>query len=1784
MFDNTKKAQCIHCLHFFTKDSNSTLKNHISHPHCEALKRVSESRQSSMSRDGSIFVYNPNVLREQFVGLVIQRGLPFNHFDDEQTTRVFQNHLQPKYNHVSRTTLKRDAIKLWVAAKQAIINGFANLNTNVSLTTDVWSAPHGVPGSYICVIAHWIEPGTWQMMKRVIAFEDFSVPHTGSALARTLIKTFVNSKLKNKIMSITLDNASNNTSAIGKLKLKYEPPMDGSIINVSPFPNHVFNFPEDEFKEEHQEEPEEEFEEDPEEELEVEAEDDVPSPATLPVGSPITPLPLSESSSDTEDVAPIVANEALEMPPTGSTYEAWVSERFGRGAMDARLDDGVDGIMPPKMMKRKAVKKMVKKRIAEAIEEYEKTRANQGNASGSGLTNTGGSMNVQDCTHKTFMNRKPHPFNETEGVVGLRRWIEKIEQVFEICKCAEEDKLMFAASTFEGRALTWCNGNCPATEIQRMEEELWTLTLKGDDIKAYNNRFHELALMCPDLVPNEKKKLRVNLARELVEQAVQGKAARVNERNKRTWEEHQKNHPNNRNSNRNNNNQHHQQNMRQGTGRAYAATPCNNPLFQDNKQIRWKELALMCDRMFPEESAKVERYIGGLPDMIHGSVKASKPQLMQEAIEFTTKVMDKKMLTHAERQAGHKRKFDDTSRNTQHQQQPPKRNNVARVYTAGQGNKKPYGRTKPLCPKCNYHHDGPCASKCTNCKNIGHLARDCKGRPVAAANNNNNQRAQGENARGITYFECGVLEQYKSDCPKLKNGSQENRAGNGNTVAKAYAVGTAETNPNSNVVTGTFLLNNRYALVLFETGADRSFVYTVFSSLIDIIPTTLDHGYDVEYLLKGCLIFLAHVTTKETEDKSMEKRLKDVPIGQDFPEVFPEDLPGIPPTRQVEFQIDLVPGAVPVARAPYRLAPSEMKQLSNQLKELADKGFIRLNSSPWGAPVLFVKKKDGSFRMCTDYRELNKLTVKNRYPLPRIDDLFDQLQGSSVYSKIDLRSGYHQLRVREEDILKTAFRTRYGHYEFQVMPFGLTNTHAIFMNLMNREQLYAKFSKCEFWIPKVQFLGYVIDSQGIYVDPAKIESIKGWASPKTATEIRQFLGLAGYYRRFIEGFSKIVSNDYRSRSPKQILEAQTEAMKPKNLKSEDVGGMLIENSKDPEKPRKEKLEPRVDGTLCLNNRTWLPCYGDLRTLIMHESHKSKYYVHPGSGVLEGYGHSIGYEYGMHPDADGKSQRTIKTLEDMLRACVIKFRNGWERHLPLVEFSYNNSYHASIKAAPFEALYGRKCRSPVCWAEVEDAQLIGVVRFGKRGKLNSRYIGPFKVLDKVGTVAYRLKLPEQLSRVHSMFYVSNLKKCLFDEPLAISLDEVHIDDKLRFVEEPVEVMDHEVKRLKQSHIPIIKVQWNSRRGPEFTWEREDQFRKKEEEKPSYTMYSNHYSIPSFVSSEFTPFINISPIALNTSYEVELVDEKAVSTSTALRGCTLALFSHVFKIDLLPTRLGERLEKDPKSLSCIKADEKRLDDFRTVRDFLEVFLDDLTGLPPVCKIEFCIDLIPGALPIVKSPYRLAPSEMLELSNQLKELQEKGFIRLSHSPWGTPVLFVKKKDDALRMCIDYIELNKLTIKNRYPLPRIDDLFDQLQGMCCFSKIYLRSGYHQLRVREEDISKTAFRTRYGHFEFTVMPFGLTNAPARHWIELLSDYECKIKYHPGKEIVVADALSRKERLKPRRVRVMSMNIQSGLKSKILEAQGQASKDLKALDEWLRGLETYFERRDDDGIYFFDQI
>ncbi|GJT33785.1 putative reverse transcriptase domain-containing protein [Tanacetum coccineum] len=311
--------------------------------------------------------------------------------------------------------------------------------------------------------------------------------------------------------------------------------------------------------------------------------------------------------------------------------------------------------------------------------------------------------------------------------------------------------------------------------------------------------------------------------------------------------------------------------------------------------------------------------------------------------------------------------------------------------------------------------------------------------------------------------------------------------------------------------------------------------------------------------------------------------------------------------------------------------------------------------------------------------------------------------------------------------------------------------------------------------------------------------------------------------------------------PKQILKAQTKHERAKKqvlIKKEDVGGILVENSKDPEKLRTEKLEPRADGTLCLNGRSWLPCYGDLRTVIMHESHKSKYSIHPGSDKMSRPKHQRPSVCYVPPEIPQWK------WDNIMMDFVTKLPNSSQ-----VEFSYNNSYHASIKAAPFEALYGRKCRSPVCWAEVGQVQLTGpelvqetterIIQIKQRiqtardrqksyadlkRKPMEFQVGD-KVMLKVGAVAYKLELPQELSRVHNTFHVSNLKKCYSDDPLVVPLEGLQVDDKLHFVEEPVEIMDHEVKQLRRSRVPIVKVRWNSRRGPEFTWEREDQFRKK-----------------------------------------------------------------------------------------------------------------------------------------------------------------------------------------------------------------------------------------------------------------------------------------------------------------------------------------------------------------------
>ncbi|GKB21451.1 putative reverse transcriptase domain-containing protein [Tanacetum coccineum] len=657
------------------------------------------------------------------------------------------------------------------------------------------------------------------------------------------------------------------------------------------------------------------------------------------------------------------------------------------------------------------------------------------------ITELGDIINDMQIRHQADIENLQDSINELKNrAVGLIRWFERTKSVFSRSRCAEENKVTFATGTLTDDALSWWNAYaqpmgveqanritwtelkrlltnkyCPRTEIRKMEEELYNLTVKGNDLKPYVRRFQELTVLCPNMVPNNEKLL--------------------------------------------------------------------------------------------------EAFIGGLPRSIEGNVTASKPQTLEEAINIAQRLMDQ-VTKHTPMQVSsdNKRRFNDI-----------------RTFNNNSRSNNNYRNTNT-----NNHYNNHQLQQNRRQEAVRAYA-------VTPSGNNSKKPATGSNQLPvpIVCHACGEKGHYTNQCRKT----------NINAQGRAYMLRDKNAPQDLNVVTGTFLLNQHLAKVLFDSGADKSFISISLASKLNSPSITIDTFYDIEMadgnlvstntVIKGCTLTLldqpfeidlmpiklgsfdvvigmdwlskyhakilcdekvVHIPiTGKTliirvmEKKSDEKRLEDIPVVKEFLDVFPKDLPGLPPVRQVEFQIDLIPGAAPVARTPYRLAPSEMQELSNQLQELTDRGFIRPSTSPWGAPVLFVKKKDGSFRMCIDYQELNKLTIKNRYPLPRIDDLFDQLQGSSVYLKIDLRSGYHQLRVRDEDIPKTAFRTRYGYYEFQVMPFGLTNAPAVFMDLMNR----------------------------LHVDPAKIKAVKNWTSPTTPTEVRQFLGLAGYYRRFIEGFSKI---------------------------------------------------------------------------------------------------------------------------------------------------------------------------------------------------------------------------------------------------------------------------------------------------------------------------------------------------------------------------------------------------------------------------------------------------------------------------------------------------------------------------------------------------------------------------------------------------------------------------------------------------------------------------------------
>ncbi|GKB70583.1 putative reverse transcriptase domain-containing protein, partial [Tanacetum coccineum] len=516
-----------------------------------------------------------------------------------------------------------------------------------------------------------------------------------------------------------------------------------------------------------------------------------------------------------------------------------------------------------------------------------------------------------------------------------------------------------------------------------------------------------------------------------------------------------------------------------------------------------------------------------------GMVAATEPSTIQKALQIAGTLTDEALRNGSIKKNPEKRGNRGEPSKDRNGREDNKRtrpgNDFATTTNPVRGG---YTGTTPKCTACGYHHlpETPCRS-CFNCNRPGHFARDC--RVVPRNVNPINTR----NPVARTCYECGSTDHIKSACPRLNQaqrpgGNQQNQVvavnggqGRGNQEnqarGRAFMLGAEEARQDPNIVTGTFTLNNHYATTLFDSGADYSFVSTTFIPLLDIEPSDLGFSYEIE-IASGQLVEIDKVIRGcklEIEGHMFDINLIpfgsgsfDVIIGMDWLSdhkaeiICHEKVVRIPLLDGRDHGSERFSRATPVAKSPYRLAPSELEELSGQLKELQDKGFIRPSSSPWGVPVLFVKKKDGSFRMCIDYRELNKLTIKNRYPLPRIDDLFDQLQGSQYFSKIDLRSGYHQLRVHENDIPKTAFRTRYGNFEFTVMSFILTNAPAtrgehgehlgLVLELLKKERLYAKFSKCEFWLREVRFLGHVINDDGIHVDPR-------------------------YYRRFIKNFSKI---------------------------------------------------------------------------------------------------------------------------------------------------------------------------------------------------------------------------------------------------------------------------------------------------------------------------------------------------------------------------------------------------------------------------------------------------------------------------------------------------------------------------------------------------------------------------------------------------------------------------------------------------------------------------------------
>ncbi|GJY26908.1 putative reverse transcriptase domain-containing protein [Tanacetum coccineum] len=774
---------------------------------------------------------------------------------------------------------------------------------------------------------------------------------------------------------------------------------------------------------------------------------------------------------------------------------------------------------------------------------------------------------------------------------------------------------------------------------------------------------------------------------------------------------------------------------------------------------QFNELALLCGRMFPEESDKVEKYIGGLPDMIHGSVVASKPKTMQEVVEIAIELMDKKILTFAKRQTKNKRNQDDNHQ--QPQQQQNKRQNTGRAYTAVSGEKKPYRGSKPLCSKYNYHHDGPCAPKCHKCNRVGHLAH---------------------NYRSTTNANTG---HFKRDCPKLKNNHRGNQVGNDNAPAKVYAIGCAGTNPDSNVVMGTFLLNNRYDSVLFDTCADRSFVSTAFSSQIDIIPTALDHYYDVELadgriirlntILRGCTlnflnhpfnidlmpvelgsfdaiigcpIFLAHVTTKDTEDKSKEKRLKDVPIVRDFPDVFPEDLPGLPPTRQVEFQINLIPGA-----EPNKQEHEEHLKLNLELLKKEELYAKFSKCEFWIPKVQFLGHVIDSQGFLKIAKPMTKLTQKKvMFVWGDKQEAAFQLLKQKLCSAPILA-----LPEGSEDFI--------AYCDASIKGLGAV--------LMQRDKVIAYASR-QLKIHEKNYTTHDLELGAV------VFALKIWRHYLYGTKCTVFTD-----HKSLQHILNQKELNMRQRRWLELLSDYDCEIRYHPGKANVVADALS---------RKERIKPlRV------------------RALVKAEHQRpSGWLVQP--EIPQWKWDNITMDFVMKLPKSSQGYDTIWVIVDRLTKSAIfipmretdpmeklarmYLKEVVTRHRILVLIICDDDPRSSKEYKPpcdRQKSYADLKRKPMEF-QVGDRFMVkvspwkGVVRFVKQGKLNPIYVRPFKVLERVRDMAYKLELPKELSRVHNTFHVSNLKKCYADEPLVILLDGLHIDDKLHVVEELVEIID------------------------------------------------------------------------------------------------------------------------------------------------------------------------------------------------------------------------------------------------------------------------------------------------------------------------------------------------------------------------------------------------------------